>query len=206
MQDSFHFWRNLILSLAFFVITPIALGTSLFSLVALGDSDSPEEKILLEDTTSTEKTKSGAKVFASLPSDFPTISGDIEVSDARPEILKQFLADNNSPLASYAQTLVDAADQQSLDWRLLPAIAQKESGLCRIIPPGSHNCWGWGIHSKGSLGFDSYEEAIETVSQGIKDNYIDKGYTTPDEIMVKYTPLSNGSWAEGVNHYMSLLE
>jgi hypothetical protein len=50
--------------------------------------------------------------------------------------------------------------------------------------------------------FTNYEEAIETVSKGIKENYVDKGLTTPDDIMKKYTPSSNGSWANGVNEFM----
>jgi len=62
---------------------------------------------------------------------------------------------------------------------------------------------GWGITGSGSLGFSSYEDGIETVSKGIKTEYIDKGYTTINEIMSKYTPQSNGSWAEGVNTFMS---
>ncbi len=100
----------------------------------------------------------------------------------------------------------DMADKYSLDFRLITAIAQQESNLCRIIPPGSHNCWGWGIHSESNLGFSSYEEGIETVSQGLKENYIDEGLTTPDQIMTKYTPSSNGSWAHGVNTFMSVMQ
>jgi hypothetical protein len=53
------------------------------------------------------------------------------------------------------------------------------------------------------LGFNSYSDAIETVSKGLKNNYIDEGLVTPDEIMTKYTPSSNGSWAHGVNEFMS---
>jgi len=106
----------------------------------------------------------------------------------------------------YAQELVDASDIHGLDYRLLTAIAQQESNLCKIIPPGSHNCWGWGIHSEGTLMFDTFDEAIFTVAQGLKEEYLDKGYTTPEEIMEKYTPLSQGSWAYGVNKFMSELE
>ena len=93
-----------------------------------------------------------------------------------------------------------------MDFRLLVAIAQQESNLCKKIPEGTHNCWGWGIHSKGTLGFDSYPEAIETVSQGIRRDYLNKGYTTPEEIMKKYTPSSPGTWAFGVNKFLGQME
>ncbi|KKU47808.1 MAG: hypothetical protein UX67_C0028G0001, partial [Candidatus Woesebacteria bacterium GW2011_GWF2_46_8] len=100
----------------------------------------------------------------------------------------------------------EAADRYELDYRLTTAIAQQESNLCKIIPPGSNNCWGWGIHSAGTLGFDSFEEGIETVSAGLRKEYLDKGFRTVEEIMSKYTPLSNGSWATGVTKFMSEME
>ena len=84
--------------------------------------------------------------------------------------------------------------------------SQQESNLCKKIPSGTFNCLGWGVHSKGTLGFSSFEEAIEVVSKGLKENYIDEGLLTPEEIMTKYTPHSDGSWAYGVNLFMNEIE
>lgn len=205
--DSISFWKSLVLTVAFFVITPIALGISVFSLVSLKSTKQVEEKIVENNPpTVLSMSTSGAQVFASLPSSLPSVSGSVTTEDARPEIIRQYLAAFYSPLEPYSQTLVDASDINGLDYRLLTAIAQQESNLCRLIPPGSHNCWGWGIHSEGTLYFDSFEEGIFTVSQGLKEEYLDKGYTSPEEIMSKYTPLSKGSWAYGVNKFMSELE
>jgi hypothetical protein len=111
-----------------------------------------------------------------------------------------------SPLAPYAGLIVQTADKYSVDFRLITAISQQESNICKIIPPGSYNCWGWGIHSKGSLGFTSFQEGIEEVSKGLREEYLDKDFTTIEEIMSKYTPLSNGSWAAGVNKFMSEMQ
>ncbi len=201
-NSSFSFWKGLIFASLFFFITPIALGASLFSLASLSKAEKPENIVEESNFNLISSPKSGAKVFASLPSSFPTVSGVVSASDARSELIRQYLESYNSPLEPYAENLVQAADAHGLDYRLLTAIAQQESNLCKKIPPLSFNCWGWGIHSEGSLGFTSFEEGIETVSQGIKENYIDKGYTTVEEIMSKYTPLSNGSWAFGVNTFM----
>ncbi len=121
-------------------------------------------------------------------------------------MVKQYLEYYGSNLKPYAKTIVDVSNYYGIDFRLLPSIAQQESNLCKKIPPDSYNCWGWGIHSEGSLGFGSYEEAIWTVARGLKEEYIDQGYITPEEIMAKYTPLSKGSWAEGVTEFMSELE
>lgn len=202
-KESFDFWKNLVLISVFFIVTPLTLGVSLFSLFSIRSSDSGvvQGKVL-----GTSTTESGVRVYASLPSEFPTVSGAVTSNDARPEIIKNYLEAYNSPLLPYANFLVDIADKYNLDFRLLPAIAQQESNLCKYIPPGGHNCWGWGIHSEGTLGFDSFDEAIETVAYGLKTEYIDKGYTTPEEIMTKYTPLSDGSWARGVTRFMGEME
>lgn len=206
-EDSFNFWKNLSLIVIFFLITPIALGTSLFSLISLVRAQSVETAISNNTTIAiSQEAQSGAKVFASLPSSLPSVSGNVGTADARAELVKQYLASYDSPLTPYAEHLVKAADEYGLDYRLTTAIAQQESNLCKKVPAGTHNCWGWGIHSQGTLGFDSYDQGIDVVSQGIKENYLDKGYTTPEEIMSKYTPQSNGSWAFGVNLFMSQLQ
>ena len=205
-KDSFNFWKTITLFIAFFAITPIAIGTSLFSLVILDNTEVTQKVIAEVPTAVIETPSSGARVFASLPSAFPTISGEVIIEDARPEIIRQYLAFYNSPLEPFSYVIVEAADENELDYRLTTAISQQESNLCKIIPPGTFNCWGWGIHSEGTLGFDSYAEAVKVVSKGLKENYIDKGLTTPEEIMAKYTPLSNGSWAYGVEKFMAELE
>ncbi len=130
----------------------------------------------------------------------------IATSDARVANLKRFFRKYNSPLYDHANYIVEVADANSLDYRLLPAIAMQESGLCRRIPPNSHNCWGWGIYGGKITRFGSYPEAIETISKGLKKNYIDRGMTTASQIMEVYTPSSNGSWANGVNSFLKLLE
>ena len=146
------------------------------------------------------------KVYASLPSFVPTVSGYATVGDARAEIVRQYLRFYDSPLEPYAPHIVDTADRYGLDYRLTTAIAQQESNLCKKIPPESNNCWGWGIHSRGTLGFSSFGEGIDTVSKGIREEYLDKGFKSIEEIMGKYTPLSNGSWAEGVNKFMDEMD
>ena len=201
-EENIGFWKNLLLVLLFFTITPVTLGVSLFSLFSLKSNSMvsiPESNLLIS-------PQSGIKVYASLPSKLPTVDGEIESADARPLVVGQYLEYYNSPLVPFANFIVETADKYQLDFRLVTAIAQQESNLCKIIPPGSYNCWGWGIHSKGTLGFRSYEEGVEAVSKGLREEYLNKGYATVEEIMSKYTPLSNGSWALGVNTFMSDME
>ena len=70
------------------------------------------------------------------------------------ELIRQYLVRYNSPLVGLENFMVPKSDEYGLDYRLIPAIAQQESNLCKIIPDNTYNCWGWGIHSKGTLGLD----------------------------------------------------
>jgi len=202
-DNSLNFWKNSVLVIVFFAIAPVALAASLFSLISISKPKANTNAVYAD---SRHSIPSGVKVFASLPVMYPSVSQEIVAADARVEMVRQYLSLNNSPLTPYADLIILNADKYGVDYRLIAAIAQKESGLCRVIPPESYNCWGWGIHSKGTLGFSSFEEGIETVTKGISEEYIAKGFTTLEEIMSKYTPLSNGSWASDVSRYMSEME
>ena len=131
---------------------------------------------------------------------------DKTIKDKRIAVLKAFLRQHDSPLYDHAEFIVKVSDQNELDYRLLPAIAMQESTACKAIPINSFNCWGWGIYGTTVTRFSSYEEGIDTVARGLKTNYIDRGLKTPEEIMRKYTPSSNGSWALGVNTFVGVLE
>lgn len=139
----------------------------------------------------------------------PSLSTFVSLADARPQILKNYLARYNSPLEPLSNYLVTTSDKYSLDFRLLVAIAQQESNLCKRVPSGSHNCWGFGIYGDKVTRFDSYEQAIDTVAKTLKKNYVDQGLDSPEEIMAKYTPPSvelGGPWARGVNQFLSEME
>jgi len=134
------------------------------------------------------------------------ITAFMEVQDARAQLVTNFLARYNSPLkphAKYGRLFVEIADEHGMDFRLLPAIAMQESNLCKVTPPGSYNCLGLGVHARGTWEFESYEENFRAAAIILKNNYIDIGLVTPEQIMRKYTPSSNGSWAVSVNQWMA---
>ncbi|HUW21799.1 MAG TPA: hypothetical protein VMW41_03950 [Candidatus Bathyarchaeia archaeon] len=146
-----------------------------------------------------------AQVYAALPETIGEILVSLETGDARPVIIEKYLKKYGSTMKPYGQIakkIVDVSDELGLDWRLLVAIAQQESNLGKKMPPDCNNAWGYGIHSRGTLCFESWEEGIEKVARGIKKKYVEKGLDTPEEIMAKYTPLSSGSWASGVNQFL----
>jgi hypothetical protein len=201
--------KSILLVMTFFTLTPIALFTSIFTLVTLSHASASNPEILgtrVENFNLISSPKTGVQVYASLPDTSSSLTLKVRVEDARAEIIRQYLLRYESPLAPYSDYIVETADEYGLDFRLTTAIAQQESNLCKKIPPESNNCWGWGIHSEGTLGFDNYKRAIEEVTKGLRKDYLDKGLTSIEEIMAKYTPLSNGSWAEGVNKFMDDME
>lgn len=201
--------KGLLLIITFFTLTPVALITSLYALFSLrsNPAPTPQEVLSASEHNLFESPQSGLAVYASLPNSAPMAETKLELVDARPIIIKNYLAKYDSPLTPYADYLVQAADRNGLDFRLLVAIAQQESNLCKRIPPTSHNCWGWGIHSEGSLSFSDFKTSIDAVAKGLKEEYLDKGYITIEEIMSKWVPHSpEGAWAKGVTGFMQQME
>lgn len=125
----------------------------------------------------------------------------ISKSDSRPVIINNFLATNKSPMAGLGDIFVATADKYGLDYRLIPAIAFQESTLGKNMPKGSHNAFGWAVYTGANSGarFHDWQFAIDTVAAGIKKDYVDRGLTSVEAIMSRYTPDSNGDWAFGVN-------
>jgi hypothetical protein len=205
-NNDFPFIKNIIFIVLFLLITPLTIGASLFSLVTFSNaSETKTENLTPVVSNLLDIPKSGVSVYAALPEIQPSISGSINFEDARIELTRQLLEKYNSPLEPLSKKIVTTSDKYNLDYRLLTAIALKESGGCRVIPENSYNCWGWGIHSKGTLMFDSYEEGLDVVGKGIKEKYIDMGYTTIEEIMSKYAHASSTTWADDVVFYMDQL-
>lgn len=127
-----------------------------------------------------------------------------EITDFRPYIVERFL--KGTPLEPHAHYIVEISDKYGLDYRLIPAIAMKESGGGATVDLASHNAWGW---ENGKTYFGSWEEAINTVGKTLKRGYYDKGYKTPDQIMAIYAPpqlLTGGKWAKDVNLFFSQME
>lgn len=190
--------RKILFSTALFFIAPFVL---IFTLIGI---------LVTYQHTSREATRevlgSNTVAYAALPTSQNTMAGDIAQEDGRKEKVRQFLSKYNSPMEPYAGDIVDAADMYGLDHRLIPAIAMQESNLCKKIPHGSHNCWGYGIYGKKVTRFADYKEGIYTVTKGLATRYKPKGLVTPEQIMTMYTPSSNGSWAFSVRHFMAELE
>ncbi|MBP7842886.1 glucosaminidase domain-containing protein [Candidatus Woesebacteria bacterium] len=146
----------------------------------------------------------------------------VETDDARALLIANFLKRYNTgnrnihhplvPEDYFGKFFVSLADKYNLDFRLLPAIAMQESNLCNHtpkpkneagVPVESYNCLGFGVYGTKVTMFPSFEANFEQAAKTLKKNYIDIGLDTPYKIMKKYTPPSDGSWAESVNQWMA---
>ncbi|OGI73708.1 hypothetical protein A3D42_00475 [Candidatus Nomurabacteria bacterium RIFCSPHIGHO2_02_FULL_41_18] len=98
-----------------------------------------------------------------------------EIADSQAEIRKakalaidSYFKTRGMPLASYGMKMVLEAEKNNLDWRILAAIAVRESTggkfKCKRV---KHNPFGW---ASCKIGFDSYDVAIETVAHNLGGN------------------------------------
>ncbi len=123
--------------------------------------------------------------------------------DQKAKILADYLAQYDSPLQYNAQDFIDAANTYSLDWKMVAAISGVESTFGKQIP-GGYNGWGWGVYGNQAIFFNSWKEAIYTISKGLKENYIDKGLTEPYSINKVYA--ASPYWGKRVTYFMNDLD
>ena len=154
-------------------------------------------------------TSENFHLYAALPYQNGVITESILSSDGRSKIVENLFKKYNSPLSPYSDIFIEVADKYNLDWRLLPSIAMQESSGAKRVIQKSYNPFGFGIYGSKVIRFDSWEEGIEIVGRSLKEEYINKGLKTPEQIMVKYTPpslLKGGAWAKGVYSFMFELQ
>ena len=148
------------------------------------------------------------KLYAALPSTTNSISDEINHADGRAKRIEDFFKDYKSPLSGYGNIFIQVADKYQLDYKLLPAIAMQESNGGKKVIKNSYNPFGYGIYGKLVIKFESWDEAIERVGKALREDYLNQGLKTPNQIMAKYTPPSlekGGAWAKGVSTFMEEL-
>lgn len=108
------------------------------------------------------------------------------------EHIDAFFASHDAPLEGYGMKFAVEAKKNDIDWRLLPAIAMRETTggkqACKN-PKAPNNNFGWSSCKKG---FDSVDQSIEHISKTLSGNnpnathYKDGMSTT--QILKKYNP------------------
>jgi Mannosyl-glycoprotein endo-beta-N-acetylglucosaminidase len=97
-----------------------------------------------------------------------TASSTVISVDARAVKIDAYFAKNDLPLTGYGYAFVETADKYDLDYRLLPAIAMREStGGKFACPNDEHNVFGWASCKRT---FESYENSIDSVGAHLSGN------------------------------------
>ncbi len=139
-----------------------------------------------------------------IPDNTATSVNNVEVSNSvittqEKEDLKRqadevdaFFASHDAPLEGYGMKFAVEAKKNDIDWRLLPAIAMRETTggkqACKN-PKAPNNNFGWSSCKKG---FDSVDQSIEHISQTLSGNnpnvkHYKDGMTTV-QILKRYNP------------------
>jgi hypothetical protein len=122
----------------------------------------------------------------------PAIKLKQDALTVQAEAIDAYFAKYEMPLVGTGMKMAVEGDKNGLDWRLLPAIAVRESTggkfACKKV---TNSFFGWG---SCKIGFKSAEEAIETVAHNLGGNNpnTDQHYAgkTTKEILQKYNPPS----------------
>lgn len=195
--------KILTVSTFFFVNFSILIATLTLLVVHMATGTLAQDQFLPESANTISATYDA---YSALPPIEDQFTAEIISADARPQIIDNFFIKYHSPMVGLGSIIVETADKYDLPYGLLPAIAQCEGNVGKVMPPGSFNTWGWAIYGDKKNHFASWSDGIEKVSKGLRQNYFDKGLNSPDEIMKKYTPSSNGSWASCVNQFLEELK
>lgn len=109
-----------------------------------------------------------AKLNQNAENYFAIESREILTREERAQYIENYFSRWNLPAADYADEFVIYADMYELDWRLLPAIAKRETTACKYTiehhktTKRKNNCFGWGNASFGSI-----EEGIAYVAKNL---------------------------------------
>jgi hypothetical protein len=194
--------------IAIFSMLSALMPATLFAAVVLlvGNTSTPTmdqaSPIPMRMTSGSKNTN----IFVELPDDQKSVSGNPQIADARPVVVRKYLERWHSPFVGQADLIISASERYGVDPYLVVAIAQQESNVGKKDKPNCYNAWGWAQTSVYTRCFDSWEDGISSFVKEFAQNYVKKGLTTPEDIMTRYNATSpGGSWAKGVNQFLAEL-
>jgi len=118
------------------------------------------------------------------------VNEETQIRQLKADAIDAYFQERGMPLSGFGMKMVLEAEKNNLDWRLLPAIAVRESTggkfECKKV---KNSPFGWG---SCKINFSSNEEAIETVARNLGGNnpntaryYENK---TTEQILRAYNP------------------
>jgi hypothetical protein len=142
-------------------------------------------------------------------SDLLAFSSEKDIKEAlrvsRAEKIDFYFRERDLPLAGFGTEMVLAAERYDIDWRIIPAIAMRESTggkfKCQSKP---NNPFGW---YSCKAGFKTMDEAIDTIAKNISGNNPNTERYYKDKTLVDILDTYNGrvvkDYAEDVIRIMN---
>src|SRR3989338_10483929 len=137
-----------------------------------------------------------AKILSTLPK----ISDSIRLAKKK-LVMNRVLKQYESPMIESVDSFLTTCISYELNCYLLPSIAGLESTFGKYVLTGSNNPFGCG---NGLIRFESWDQAINTVGKGLKENYINKGAESVEQIGPIYA--TSKTWANRVTHFINVFE
>lgn len=169
-----------------FVILPVVTLSMPFGSVPTNyvDTNSQNPQVVLS-----QKQNTGALSLFAFNQE---IDKKAKILKLKADAIDAYFDSHDMPLSGTGLKMVQEAENNGLDWRLLAAIAVREStGGKNDCQKVDNNPFGWG---SCKIGFDSIDEAIETVARNLGGNNPSTAYhysgKTTKEILQKYNPPS----------------
>ena len=145
--------------------------------------------VLTPQSVLTQKLNTGTSNLLTLNQ---VVDKEAQILKLKADAIDAYFKEHDMPLEGMGIKMAKEAEVNNLDWRLLAAIAVREStggkNDCRKV---DNNPFGWG---SCKIGFNSLDEAVETVAQNLGGNnpstakhYDNK---TTEEILKTYNPPS----------------
>lgn len=124
--------------------------------------------------------------------------GRVQMGATTAADIDTYLAAKGSPMAGNGAAFITSGSAWKVDPRLLVAIAGAESNFGQITC-GDFNAWGYGCPNN-PFGWTSWADAIDTVTKGLRTNYLAEGRTSVVLIQQKYAPSGAANDPTGLNN------
>lgn len=122
----------------------------------------------------------------------PAVDPEVLTQASRASAIDAYFKERGMPLAGHGLKMVEEAEKNGLDWRLLAAISVRESTggkfACKKV---AYSAFGWG---SCKINFKSYDHGIEVVARNLGGNNPNTAYHYADKdtkaILQAYNPPS----------------
>lgn len=141
-----------------------------------------------------------AVLLSSNSKESPDVFVELEYFQKK-KAIKKLMAKYQSPMADSVDAFISVCQKYELNCYLLPSIAILESTFGKFIWPGSYNPFGWG---RGYIMFKSWNESIDAVGKGLRENYINKGASSIEQIGKIYS--ESPTWSPRIRLIMQQFE